>query len=294
MTELQNPDAAGQEWVDRRTESLQEEDGRKSTLTITLAQMNVEFGQPKGNFERAATLIAQARKQGSNLVVLPELFSTGYDLEHVSAHACPLTGRALRANWFGRLAALAKANGVWLTASMLEVQPDGRYYNCMPVYSPSGSLVAAYRKIHLCGLVNEDRQLAPGQDTTLLHLPWGLMGLAISYDLQFPELFRRYALHGAQLLVVPAQWPSARKDHWATLLRARAIENQCFVVGCNRAGTGRDTGFCGHSAVVDPWGRNLAEGGEDEGLLTVKVDLAETKAARKLLSVLEDRRPELY
>ena len=210
-----------------------------SATTITLIQMDCELGKPRENFAHAAALIAEARRLGSDLVVLPELWSTGYDLENAEKHASVLGGRARGSRWFGRFAALAKANHLWLTGSLLETQADGHYYNCMPVYDPNGALAAAYRKVHLFRLMQEDAYLAPGQDTTLLDLPWGRTGLAICYDLRFPELFRRYALNRAHLILIPAEWPSARQEHWTTLLRARAIENQCFVAACNRVGTSR-------------------------------------------------------
>ena len=265
-----------------------------SRLTIALGQMDVTLGQPKVNCERAASLIAQARRRGSDLVILPELFSTGYDLENAGLHASVLTGRPRRTNWFSRFGALAKANGVWLTGSLLEVQADGRYYNCMPLFDRGGGLVAAYRKIHLFQIMNEGRYLAPGQDTSLIDLPWGRAGLAICYDLRFPELFRRYAVYGAQLVLIPAQWPSGREDHWRTLLRARAIENQCYVAACNRVGASDGTTFCGRSAVIDPLGETLVEGGGDEELLIVTVDLQTVQAVRKQITVFDDRRPELY
>lgn len=265
-----------------------------SRLTISLVQMDLELGEPKENFAHAAGQIAEARRRGSDLVVLPELWSTGYDLENADAHAAVLTGRARRANWFSRFAALAKANHVWLTGSLLEVQADRGHYNCMPLYGPDGTLKAAYRKIHLFRLMEEDRYLKPGQDTVLLDLPWGRAGLAICYDLRFPELFRRYALNGVQLILLPAEWPCARQEHWRTLLQARAIENQCFVAGCNRVGSSKGTEFCGRSAVIDPSGTIMVEGGADEELLTVTIDMAECEAARRLIPVLDDRRPELY
>ena len=262
--------------------------------TITLVQMDCELGKPKENFAHAAALIAEARRRGSDLVILPELWSTAYDLENAGKHAAVLTGRARGTKWFGRFSGLAKANHVWLTGSLLEVQADGRFYNCMPVYAPNGSLAAAYRKIHLFRLMDEHSYLAPGQDTTLLDLPWGRTGLAICYDLRFPELFRRYALNGAQLLLIPAEWPCARQEHWTTLLRARAIENQCFVAACNRVGVSKDTAFCGRSAIIDPRGEVLAEGGEGEELLTASIDIGLCEAARNTIPVFEDRRPELY
>ena len=96
-------------------------------------------------------------------------------------------------------------------------------------------------------------------------LPWGCAGLAICYDLRFPELFRRYALEGARLLILPAAWPHPRRMHWRTLLRSRAIENQWFVAACNRVGTTEDVSFFGASAVIDPWGRDADRGRRDRG-----------------------------
>lgn len=264
------------------------------TVTITLVQMDCALGEPSANFERAEALIAAAAQRGSRLVVLPELWNTAYDLEHAAAHASPLAQRAGEPGWFGRLAALAQTHGVWLTGSLLEAQPDGRFYNCMALYGPDGALQGVYRKMHLFRLMEEEVYLGPGQAATLLDLPWGKTGLAICYDLRFPELFRGYALQGARLMVVPAEWPHPRREHWRTLLRARAIENQCFVAACNRVGSSKGSTFFGASAVIDPWGETLIEGGEAEMLLTVTVDLSQVDGVRRKIPVFADRRPDLY
>lgn len=265
-----------------------------STITITLVQMDCRLGEPKANFEAATASVAEAARRGSTLVVLPELWNTAYDLEHAAAYASPLGERHGERAWFGRFAHLARQHKVWLTGSLLEVQADGCFYNCMPLYAPDGKLQGVYRKVHLFRLMQEEQYLAPGQGATLLDLPWGKTGLAICYDLRFPEFFRRYALYGASLIVLPAEWPHPRREHWRTLLRARAIENQCFVAACNRVGSSKGTDFFGASAVIDPWGETLVEGGEEETLLTVSVDLAQVEAVRKRIPVFEDRRPELY
>lgn len=264
-----------------------------TTITITLVQMDCLLGQPAENFERAEKFVIEAGRRGSDLVVLPELWSTAYDLENAALHAAPLTQNHEGEGWFGRLAQMARQAGVWLTGSILEASV-GRFYNCMTLYSPQGELTGAYRKIHLFRLMQEELYLAPGAETTLLDLPWGKTGLAICYDLRFPELFRRYALDGATLVVIPAEWPHPRREHWRTLLRARAIENQCYIAACNRIGEGKGNRFFGASAVIDPWGETLIQGGETEALLTVTVDLAEVAAARHRIPVFADRRPDLY
>ncbi len=262
-------------------------------LTITLVQMDCWLGQPAENFTRAAEWVAEAARRGSDLVVLPELWSTAYDLEQAADHAAPLAKQAGEAGWFGRCADLARQHGVWLAGSMLEAR-GGQFFNCLALYAPDGQLAGAYRKIHLFRLMDEHQYLAPGAETVLLDLPWGKTGLAICYDLRFPELFRAYALAGAQLVIIPSEWPHPRRTHWRTLLRARAIENQLFVAACNRVGQTRGSAFFGASAVVDPWGEALIEGGEVETLLTVRADLAKVGEVRQRIPVFDDRRPDLY
>jgi omega-amidase len=116
----------------------------------------------------------------------------------------------------------------------------------------------------------------------------------ICYDIRFPELARTLALDGAKILFVPAEWPHPRLHHWRTLLMARAIENQMFVVSCNRVGTSGSTHFFGHSLIIDPWGEIIAEGAEHEEIITAALDLTEVDKVRGRIPVFEDRRPELY
>ena len=264
-----------------------------SEFVLTLVQMDCLFGDPAGNFERAEAFIADAAGRGSDLVVLPEVWHSSIDLKNAEAYASPVAAEAGDDGWFGRFADLARDNHVWLTGSMLESQGD-QFYNTMVLYSPEGRLAATYRKIHLFRLMKEEKYLAPGESGTMHELPWGCAGLAICYDLRFPELFRRYALEGARLMILPAAWPHPRRMHWRTLLRSRAIENQCFVAACNRVGTADDVSFFGSSAVIDPWGETLIEGGETEALLTVRIDLDTVEATRAKIPIFADRRPELY
>ncbi|GIV72027.1 MULTISPECIES: carbon-nitrogen family hydrolase [Caldilinea] len=264
-----------------------------SPLNISLVQMDCKAGDPERNFAHAATAIAEAARRGSDLVLLPELWSTAYALEAAPTLASPLAHSPSEEGWFARLAGLAAQHGLYIGGSMLESRA-GRYYNCFALYGPDGTLCAAYRKVHLFRLMDEEKYLAPGEQTVCLDLPWGKTGLAICYDLRFPELFRSYALAGARLLLIPAEWPHPRRAHWRTLLRARAIENQCFVVACNRVGTTGAASFFGASAVIDPWGETLVEAGEVETLLTVTIDTALVDEVRRRIPVFEDRRPDLY
>ena len=138
--------------------------------------------------------------------------------------------------------------------------------------------------------------MTPGDALPVFDLPWGRTALAICYDLRFPEMWRHYMQAGAQLILIPAEWPIPRVEHWRLLLRARAVENQLFVVGCNRAGGGSDSQhpFGGHSAAVDPWGKVLVEGELEPGLFLATLDLEEVARCRRLFPWLDDRRPDLY
>lgn len=128
-----------------------------------------------------------------------------------------------------------------------------------------------------------------------IHAPWGETGLAICYDLRFPEMFRRYALDGVQTMIISAEWPLQRIEHWQTLLRARAIENQCFVIAANCVGQCGGENFGGRSAVISPWGEVLVEGQSDQPeLLTVTFDTGQVDEVRRRIPVLIDRRPDLY
>jgi omega-amidase len=156
-------------------------------------------------------------------------------------------------------------------------------------------MVGIYRKLHLFGLMEEDQYLAPGAAGLTMDLPWGTTGMAICYDLRFPELFRRYATQdGARLIVVPAEWPLERIDHWRALLVARAIENQAYIIATNAAGKTGDTVFGGHSMVIDPWGNIMVEAGETSQLLTVELDLTLVDTVRKRIPVFDDMRLDIY
>jgi omega-amidase len=255
-------------------------------LRIAAAQLEITLGQPESNISRARGLLAEAKQQGAEIVVLPELWTTGYDLERAAALAIDLTSD-------NEISKLAREFGVYLCGSVLE-KSDGKFFNAFTIYSPAGELLAAYRKLHLFAPLREPTFLTAGDEPVTIELPWGKSGLAICYDLRFPELFRSYAVAGARLMLVCAEWPHPRLEHWRTLLRARAIENQAYVVACNAVGRANETVFFGHSMIINPWGEVLAEADEAETILSAELDLAEVDRIRTRFSVLVDRRDELF
>lgn len=258
-------------------------------VTISLAQMNVILGDPQANLAKVRAMTAEAARRGSDMVVVPELWSTGYDLENAAAHATP-TNEGI----FAEVAALARQHGVYIVGSCLSLLGEGQFGNTAVLFDPQGQPLAEYSKIHLFRLMDEHHYLTAGDKLSLVETKWGKMGLTICYDLRFPELYRTYALAGANVVFVPAEWPHPRLMHWQTLLRARAIENQMYMVACNRVGTSKETTFFGHSCILDPWGETIIAGGEDELLLTAVIDLAKVEEVRTQIPIFADRRPAVY
>ena len=237
---------------------------------------------------RVANLVREVGdRTGADLVVLPELWTTGaFGYEEYDAQAEPLQGPTYEV-----MAKAASDAGVWLHAgSIPERDPDGGLFNTSLVFSPSGELAASYRKIHRFGFDRgEAVMMGAGSELVTLRLPETTIGLATCYDLRFPELFRGLVDAGAETLVLPAGWPERRRAHWTLLAQARAVENQAYVLACGTAGTHAGVAQAGHSIVVDPWGEVLAEAGAGEEVLTVEFDPAKVASTREQFPVLKDR-----
>jgi predicted amidohydrolase len=271
-----------------------------SRMRVAVVQLAYDDAEPVG--DRIDRVIALVRAQaGHDLVVLPELWQpTGFGYRRWASLAEPVDGPLVHA-----MARAARDAGVVLHAgSWIETNgsgPDGRgLWNTSMVFGPNGDLLATYRKVHRFGFgEGEPVLLEAGSGIVTVDLPRPVTapesrlvptGLATCYDIRFPEQFRRLLDAGAELFVVPAAWPAARVEHWRLLGRARALENQCFLVQCNTAGTHAGTEMGGHSQVVDPWGAVLAEAGRDEEILSVEIDIDSVADVRAKFPVLADRR----
>ncbi|MEU6535635.1 carbon-nitrogen family hydrolase [Streptomyces sp. NPDC047000] len=256
-------------------------------MRASLIQIAVDQDEsPESRRARAAALV-RAQAGLADLVVLPELWTIGaFAYQEFGKQAEPLDGPTYEA-----MAEAAGDAGVWLHAgSIPERDPDGPLYNTSLVFSPTGDLVAAYRKIHRFGFdKGEVVLMGAGQDLVTVRLPETTLGLGTCYDLRFPELFRGLVDAGAETFVLPAGWPERRRSHWTLLARARAVENQAFVLACGTAGTHAGVPQAGHSIVVDPWGEVLAEAGSGEEVLTVEFDPAKVAVTRDQFPALKDR-----
>ncbi|MGW0907308.1 carbon-nitrogen family hydrolase [Streptomyces sp. NPDC002853] len=258
-------------------------------MRASLIQIAVDEGEPvNSRRSRVSSLVrAVAARERPDLVVLPELWTTGaFAYETFATEAESLEGPTYEA-----MAKAARDAGVWLHAgSIPERDASGDLYNTSLVFSPEGELAASYRKIHRFGFDKGEAVLmGAGGELVTVRTPETTIGLATCYDLRFPELFRGLVDAGAEMFVVPAGWPARRREHWTLLARARAVEDQVFVLACGTGGTHAGVPQAGHSIVVDPWGEVLAEAGDGEEVLTVELDPAKVAATREQFPALKDR-----
>jgi len=268
-------------------------------MRAAAVQFNASEDTPR-NLRTADRLVREAADRGATLVLLPEKFNCIGTAEVMLAHAELLDGPTI--TW---ARGIARDLGIELVAGSITERIAGRQraHNTSVLIGGDGEIRAAYRKIHLFdvevgGLAyRESATEDPGNEVVVADLADGTcVGLTICYDLRFPELFRLLALRGARVLTVPAAFTLATtRDHWEVLLRARAIEDQCFVVASNQIGSygpGRETG--GRSMIIDPWGVVLATAGDADGVIVADLDLDRQDVIRAELPSLANRRPSAY
>jgi predicted amidohydrolase len=256
------------------------------SVRASLLQIDVNDGETVDSRRRRVAALVR-EQAGVDLIVLPELWTTGaFAYEAFGTEAESLEGPTFEA-----MAKAASDAGTWLHAgSIPERDADGTLYNTSLVFTPSGDLAAAYRKIHRFGFDKGEAVLmGAGGELVTVRLPETTLGIATCYDLRFPELFRGLVDAGAETLVLSAGWPERRRSHWTLLAQARAVENQAFVLACGTAGTHAGVPQAGHSIVVDPWGEVLAEAGAGEQVLTVDFDPGKVATTREQFPALKDR-----
>ncbi len=259
-----------------------------------MVQMAAGSSRPEENLQKAERFIAEAKRRSSDLVCFPEMWTTGLNWAGNGIIASE------QSKTIELVAGLAKRYSIWINGSMLAPNKTGKPSNTSILFDSYGALAGVYRKAHLFAMLHEDAHMAPGDALCIADTPWGPTGLSVCYDIRFPELFRSYAVKGAKLILSPMSFPHPRLQHWKVLVRARAIENQLFMIGTNRVGS-EDLGndgtvtYCGTSSIIDPWGETVIEGSETkEELLTATIDMNKVDEVRNKMSVLKDRRPDLY
>jgi predicted amidohydrolase len=282
-----------------------------SNMKVACIQMDVLHCRKQENLEKALYMALEAVRRGAEILVFPEVFSTGFCYEHFDHAAETLPSPILE-----NLACFSEANDCIIMGSVIEKAASGEvsdngkhlnpknptpsgsgnstlYYNLGFCFE-SGTLAGTYRKTH--PFKDESRYFSRGDliEPITLKKQSLKIGFQICYELRFPEVARKLALAGSDLLVTAAAFPNPRSEHWKTLARARAIENQIPHIACNRTGSAPDRTYFGNSMIIDAWGEVKADAGSRECIIVYDLDLSGKDEIRKTIPVFEDRRTELY
>ena len=271
-----------------------------ASFKVAAVQM-MATNSKEANLGKAERFVARAAQQGARVVALPEMFSFSGSVNEKKENAEPIPGPTI-----DRLRELARKLGIYiLCGSILEGSCGGReslYYNTSVYLGPEGNIIARYRKLHLFDVTlpggsrrQESELISPGDEVVYVTTPEGVFGLSICYDVRFPELYRRLAERGVQIVFIPSAFTfETGKDHWKTLLRARAIENQFYVIAPDQIGKDPMGRRCwGKSMIVDPWGTVLTEAAEKETVIFADIDLGYEERLRRDLPFLSHMREDL-
>ncbi len=256
------------------------------TVKAAAVQFNISLGEIEPNLLHVRRELARLAGEGVQLALLPEMWATGFAYRQLNELAMQTD------ELVDELAELSLKHGMVIVGSLPEPH-ENKVYNTAYVLD-RGVVTGKYRKIHLFSLMQEDRSFDGGDSWLLAQTSIGRVGVFICYDLRFPELARRLAVEGAEILVVPGEWPKPRQEHWRTLLRARAIENQLFVVAANCCGMVGKLDFFGMSMIIDPKGEILAEAGYETESIVATLDFAAMSSWREQIPCFNDRKPACY
>lgn len=262
---------------------------------VAAVQMDTQ-NDKQANWRQMAAFIDEAAAKGAQLVAFPEVVNILSE-EPQYAEAIPGPTTEL-------LAAKAREHHIWIHGgSISEVNPDGpRTYNTTVLVNPQGEIVARYSKLHNFDMtlpdgssVRESDRKEPGKEVVTVETELGHLGFAICYDMRFPELFRLMTLAGAQIIFLPANFTMPTgKDHWEPILRARAIENGCYIIAPNQVGVKEKFVAYGNSMIVDPWGTVIARASDKPGLILAEIDLDYLDDVRRRNPSVANRRTDVY
>lgn len=255
-------------------------------MKVGLFQLDVVWENKTANFNKVKSLAKKTKEEKLDLIVLPELFSTGYTMN------CKGLAEDLSGETPSFLSALAKDYKTNVLGSFIE-KTETKPMNSVVLFGRDGNPLLHYSKIHLPslpGIIEENKHYSPGNETPVCELDGHKIGVTICFDIRFPELFRKLADKGAKCIFVVASWQSERIDHWDLLLRARAVDNQLYVAGVNRVGDSPMGHYSGHSVIVDPFARVVASAREDEETVLInEIDFALVDKIRKKFPFLKNK-----
>jgi len=256
-------------------------------MNVIGCQIDIEWEDKAANHTYVREFLQQAAPAPNSLIILPEMFATGFSM---NVEAIADDEDRTTQDFLSGLAAEFKA---FVLGGIVIHSKDGRGLNQTVVYTPSGSELTRYTKLYPFSYAGETEYYTPGTEIQTFSCNSFVVAPFICYDLRFPEAFRAATKQGAQLLIVIANWPAAREEHWMSLLKARAIENQAFVIGVNRCGVDPNHTYSGRSRIIDPRGEILSAAGSSEGWVEAQLDLQDLLNYRSEFPALEDMRDDI-
>jgi predicted amidohydrolase len=256
-------------------------------MKICCCQFNIVWEDKAANYAAVNKLLCSDKPQAGSLVLLPEMFATGFSMNVMGIAEDRIEGPTPRF-----LADCAQEFSVFMVGGFVSLGPDGKGRNELAVFAPNGSRICDYTKIHPFSYGEESQHYSGGSQICSFAWAGAMISPFICYDLRFPEIFRIAAHGGTEILVVIANWPQAREMHWLVLLRARAIENQCCIAGVNRVGRDPNVEYSGRSVIIDPRGEIMADAGNKQLIISTEFDLSALRDYRRQFPALTDIRPE--
>ncbi len=257
-------------------------------MKVFCIQFNSKWKEKNSNFQTVTSLLKNHKIPAGSLIVLPEMFATGFCLDP----SITTMGEPERTESF--LSQLSREKECWIMAGMnLPSECKGKAYNTAVTFDPEGKKSSVYKKLHLIPMLGENHVHLAGKQVTSISIGSFTASPAICYDLRFPELFHDALQLGANLFVVLGCWPKVRIKHWITLLQARAIENQAYVIGVNRVGEDPSLQYGGHSMIVSPKGEIIEDGLEKEGIIDATIELQQVKEWRSEFPVIPKSKQEI-
>lgn len=251
-------------------------------MKVGLVQYNPEWENKKMNSDKITWLLSHNYEK-QDLLVFPEMTLTGFTMK-ASEFAEELTGES-----FSFFSETAQKYSAHILAGIIE-KSEKKFFNTLLHVNPEGKLVKSFRKMHPFSYSTEDKNYAKGEDIVVTKINEFSTGLSICYDLRFPELFRLYAKKKVDMIVVIANWPDTRIEHWRTLLKARAIENQCYVLGVNRVGDDPRLKYPGFSSIIDPMGNEIISVPNEEKIVSAEILKEKADEVKNSLPFLNDMR----
>lgn len=261
-------------------------------INVSILQFDLAYANKEKNIEIVERIFKEKLVGNEDVVVLPETWNIAYSTEIF--HNINKFTETKGGNTISKMKEWAKKYNIWLVGGSIPIKDGEKVYNKSLLIDRFGEIVGEYDKMHLYSAMDEDIAFDNGERMPVFNTEFGDISTITCYDIRYPELIRTIALRGAKAIFVVANFPNPKISHWRILLQSRAIENQCYIVACNRVGSIVGASYFGHSMIISPWGEIISEGDDKEGFVKGVINFDEVDKVRKIIPVYRDRVPKYY